>query len=1352
MKRLPPRLSVLVVAVYLSSSWCAHAQVRISEISYNPDGDDDVEYVELYNSSAEPVDLLGWSFVEGIRYSFRESLRLAPASTLVLARDPTALSAEYGDTGLVVRFEGHLDNGGESLRLVNGLGRTVDALRYDDEFPFPPDADGDGNGAVLELACLARPTAAPFNWRAGAPTPGRHEDRAECARQAPRRDPEAFPIVIHEIHYHPAGDPAPPLEYVELLNRGVEAVDLSLWAFDRGIGYEFPAGTRLAPGEFLLVAQDPAALALEFTELPAAALGPFADQTELSNSGETLRLVDALGKTQDRVLYGEDGGWPAFADGLGGSLQRVDPYGPSAAPGNWRVAPLAQDEPEWRTIRVDGTQQGSRIQFVLGGAGAFLLDDVSLVTVEDGTESVANGDFSGMLEGWESPGGYERSEWQAAGGYGDDGPCMLVRSNGTISTTDAFQQRLATRPPRGALLNFTFRFKFVSGSRRIVARSSLGSPVNGGVYWKGDVLQDVTITPGAPNVVSNGPTPKETQTVTGTPPSLELAERWPAWPTSGDEVTVVARVEARDVEDVTIMYRVGDGSEQSLPLRDDGVASDQVAGDGLWTVRLPPAPDQSLVWFSLRATTLAGASTLWPRWRNPAPVTGYYVVDELPATNEYVHLFYMFTPGALEDLSCAEATYREGAVVDPTGKAYFAAGLKFRGETACGYTKRPLRVRFNKGDRMDGRSRMNFMAGWQDKGIMRVKTGLDLFRDATVPYPETNIVRVHTNEGAFHGTYAMVEDPRPDYLARNQRDAEGGLYKARTAMLDGSTAGYEPRTDTSEQLLEAVGEFATGLNALEGDALIDHLVTQLDVEGMIDYQTVQAIIIDGDSVVKNWLLYYGTDERRPGEPPRIAVFPWDIDLSFGQMYLTTDERHYDIHPLFHTQTYPFVGQGHHGIVNALLERSPGDYFVKAHYGRMWNLLKEKFAPEVLFPKLDAYAAATEEVVVLDLQKWPRTWGERGDDPFFWRDDFRTFIERRFAFLTAFLVEEHDTTGGRRFRYTPPPRVRLTEIHYNPTGSDDEEFVELTNLEDGTLSLADWDLPAVEYTFGADAELGAGETALLARDPAMLRAAYGLESVRIFGPYSGSLANGGEVLRLRDGGAGGRFFPETIDMVVYDDARGWPEAADGEGRSLELTARRADNDPATAWRAGWSPGAVATGNRPPVAMIAVGEGSGDVSGSVLLDATGSADPDGDPLVFRWSLPGGRFDARPVLLLDDPGEHVIVLTVEDGVGGTDRREVSVVLGDGLPRFRRGDVDGDGRTRLLDPMLLLGALFRGEGAVPCQKSADVDDNGSLGVEDAIGLLNYIFRRGPPPTTPFTACGTDPTQDELMCDGACS
>ncbi len=68
-------------------------------------------------------------------------------------------------------------------------------------------------------------------------------------------------------------------------------------------------------------------------------------------------------------------------------------------------------------------------------------------------------------------------------------------------------------------------------------------------------------------------------------------------------------------------------------------------------------------------------------------------------------------------------------------------------------------------------------------------------------------------------------------------------------------------------------------------------------------------------------------------------------------------------------------------------------------------------------------------------------------------------------------------------------------------------------------------------------------------------------------------------------------------------------------------------------------------------------------NVTLDGSGSSDIDGDPLTYTWTegatvLAGPTSNSSSVVLLS-PGVHVITLTVDDGISGTDTDDVAITL---------------------------------------------------------------------------------------------
>src|SRR5690606_27427693 len=78
--------------------WCLWSAGRVSaqgivinELNYNPpDNTVLVEFIELYNASAQAVALDGWRFDDGIDYTFPVGARIEPGAYLVIAAHPDA--------------------------------------------------------------------------------------------------------------------------------------------------------------------------------------------------------------------------------------------------------------------------------------------------------------------------------------------------------------------------------------------------------------------------------------------------------------------------------------------------------------------------------------------------------------------------------------------------------------------------------------------------------------------------------------------------------------------------------------------------------------------------------------------------------------------------------------------------------------------------------------------------------------------------------------------------------------------------------------------------------------------------------------------------------------------------------------------------------------------------------------------------------------------------------------------------------------------------------------------------------------------------------------------------------------
>jgi hypothetical protein len=141
-------------------------------------------------------------------------------------------------------------------------------------------------------------------------------------------------LVINEVHYAPAvaaGLDAKQYEFIELLNKGNTPLQLDGVTFSRGINFTFPAGKNIQPGEYLVLASNPAAFQSRYGFAPH---GGFTGS--LANEGEPVELLDAVGTSFERVDFKILAPWPVLAVGNDKSLSLFSPADDNGLGASWR--------------------------------------------------------------------------------------------------------------------------------------------------------------------------------------------------------------------------------------------------------------------------------------------------------------------------------------------------------------------------------------------------------------------------------------------------------------------------------------------------------------------------------------------------------------------------------------------------------------------------------------------------------------------------------------------------------------------------------------------------------------------------------------------------------------------------------------------------------------------------------------------------------------------------------------------------------------------------------------------------------------------------------------------------------
>jgi hypothetical protein len=629
----------------------------------------DLDFIELYNRSTVPVDLSGcWLSDSPTTNKFR-----IPDGTII------------GPTGFVYFTEANLgfslSADGEAIYFVNSnLTRVIDAVGF----------DGQENG----ISTGRSPDGNPVFHRLATKTPG--------VQNGARRIES---IVINEIMYNPISRDESD-EYVELYNRGPNAVNLGGWRLNKAIDFTFPPNTIISSNGYIVVGKNVARLRSKYSNLNLTnALGDY--DGSLANSGERLTLdmpdttfsTNGFGVVQtnfihiivDEVTYSTGGQWGQWSDGGGSSLELIDPASDNRLPSNWADSDDTAKS-QWSTITASGTLDNAAgsssmwnaLQFWLLEAGECLVDNLNVTipgTLPAGNIVGNNGFESGGLgtgpTAWMLQGNHRYSFVQSGGDGGGNALHVVAQDRGDTGANRINKPLLAQYTTNGAPVGtITARVKWLHGRPEILFR------------LRGNMLE----VPGIMNVPTNLGTPaaRNSRYATNAGPAITEVAHSPVLPVPNQPIVVTARVHDPDgIASVILSWRVDPyGLSNGVAMLDNGTGSDAIARDGIYTAVIPGLsgqPDDDLVAFFLTArdSNSLARTTKFP---NDAPARECLarVGDTQPVASFASYRFWM-TKSTLDDWTVADkisSEFFKGTFIYGNYRIIYNAGSHYAGSPA----------------------------------------------------------------------------------------------------------------------------------------------------------------------------------------------------------------------------------------------------------------------------------------------------------------------------------------------------------------------------------------------------------------------------------------------------------------------------------------------------------------------------------------------------------------------------------------------------------------------------------------------------------------------------------------------
>lgn len=843
----------------------ALADIQLNEIHF--DDNDQADWVELHNADPTSVDL------NGLWLSARRDFA-----------DKFPLTGTIGSGNQVSFATAFPTNNGELvLFLIDATERVLDAVAVD-RHPARDHA-------------AAFPDGSQTFYASGTGT-----------RDASNDPERSTAIVISELMVEPPTRHRDG-EFVEIYNKSAFPVDLTGWRFDKGIDFQFPNGTTLGAGDYLVVAAN-----ANFTSSSHPGITVLGDyEGNLANSGERLRLVDSFGNTADEVHYYTGGDWPILAGGQGSSLELRHPDMDNALASAWadsdessksgfQTFTTTDTYEDLRPVSLDYNEsEREELHLHAVGDAHLILRNIRLtrgssntnILPSNGTVVTTNG--SGAT-GWLCQGTHHASHMVGSEFH------LVSDGHGDVKANRCETDITAIQPDDE--LTLTFEARWVSGKPTLIAHS-----------WDrsfGDVFRlpvpSNLGTPGASNSAA----------ITSPVPTVSELIHSPPVPKANEDVIVTARItSATPLTSVRVYHRLdntaGNNAWSSAVMVDDGATQgDEIAGDGIYTATLTSHQnDGNIVQFYVQANSAGGLS----RQPSRAPsVPAMWVVDNGSIPTDLRSQRFVISAQSLNALGGAGDSSTFDYKFPRLSNHYFNA--TFIGDEKHIIYNCELRKSGSPWTRASGADLAR--AKWKPPGDRRFRGyskraidndagGSRAYHNRIIRYwlylfghpsNENEFVRVAINGGSA----VLREDVEPnanDFLRRNWEDGHlGELYRIddewwfgddwarRNRNADWSYKDtHEPERYHAEWIKrsrETEYDYSSFINWVE--AVGEDNFTREQIERMADIDMMAA-----NAVVRGWCDDWDTLTRNRGKngyylkrksDNRWLLVQWDSDLTF----------------------------------------------------------------------------------------------------------------------------------------------------------------------------------------------------------------------------------------------------------------------------------------------------------------------------------------------------------------------------------------------------------------------------------------------------------------------------------------
>jgi hypothetical protein len=557
--------------------------------------------------------------------------------------------------------------------------------------------------------------------------------------------------------------------------------------------------------------------------------------------------------------------------------------------------------------------------------------------------------------------------------------------------------------------------------------------------------------------MSGIPTPGATNSVfaTNAPPNIRQVEHTPRTPSSSNQVAITCKVtDPEGVASVVLWYQVvapgnyvpatfpliasqlnsfntnptqtnainpafeSVANWTAVPMHDDGVNGDAVAGDNIYSATIPQQANRTLVRYRITVTDSLGASRRAPFEDDPSLNFAYFVYNGVPA-------YLGFSSTVLQTLPVYSVIVRDSDINQCT--AWFNSSdqlpqangdgsrnegrIFFNWEAALVYDgvvydhvhyrlrgangryqsgKRSFRFRFNEGHLLNAKDQngKRFPTQWRElttgKGqsnrggeffALNERVNFYLFNKVDVPAPSTfyfhfRVIRGASEAGAdqysgdFWGLNWAQEKYDVNFLQSHDLP-KGNFYK----LVDNYVLGLDERRYQSAQGPTGAQDFFNIQNNLNGFKSTDWLLAHVNYTNWYRYNAICEAIRHLDfwpSANKNGAWYFEPIYTAANDYlGRMMTLPYDTTDTWGPTWNSGYDISYN--GIFNVFSPPAPIGGAINTAGGDAGDNPG---LQLEYRNTVRAIRDLlFQPDQINPIIDAHAALIRAFVPADMARW-----------------------------------------------------------------------------------------------------------------------------------------------------------------------------------------------------------------------------------------------------------------------------------------------------------------------------------------------------------------------------------------------